>query len=96
MLSLLLVYFQRMYYHPPTEQCFELYHQGPCPEGHILSFNYGNLVPECKCKEGYYLHSDGKCYKLNTQGNIGALYLSFFRLICRNNFSSQGNVLLCN
>ena len=59
-----------MYYHPPTEQCFELYHQGPCPEGHILSFNYGTLTPECKCKDGYYLHTDGKCYRLNTEGKL--------------------------
>ena len=60
--------FQKMYYHPPTEQCFELYHQGPCPEGHILSYNYGSLTPECKCKDGFYLHTDGKCYRLNTDG----------------------------
>ena len=57
-----------MYYHAPTQQCFELYKQGPCSEGHILSFNYGTLQPECQCKDGYYLHRDGKCYKLNTNG----------------------------
>ena len=65
-----------MYYHLPTEQCFELYHQGPCPDGHILSFNYGNLKPECKCKDGYYLHTDGKCYRLNTDGNSSQVVLT--------------------
>ena len=57
-----------MYFHELTGQCYELYKQGPCPEGHILSFNYGSLSPQCKCKDDYHLHSDGKCYKLNTKG----------------------------
>ena len=58
-----------MYYYPTTRQCFELYKQGPCPEGHILSFNYGTLRPECKCRGGYHFHpGDGKCYLLNTRG----------------------------
>ena len=61
-------FLQRMYYHEPTGQCYELYKQGPCAEGHILSFNYGSLSPQCKCKDDYHLHSDGKCYKLNTKG----------------------------
>jgi len=60
---------QRMYYHQSTRQCFELYKQGPCPDGHILSFNYGNLRPECKCRAGYHFYQgDGKCYLLNTRG----------------------------
>ena len=50
-----------------------LHFPGPCPEGHILSFNYGNLSPQCKCKDDYHLHSDGKCYKLNTKGYIKLL-----------------------
>ena len=65
-----------MYYHAPTEQCFELYKQGPCREGHILEFNYAKLLPECKCKDGYYLYGDGKCYRLNTKGNKLSKYLN--------------------
>ena len=61
-------HFQRMYYYEPTGECFELYHQGPCPDGHILSFNYGTFRPQCKCRDGYYQHADGKCYQLNTKG----------------------------
>ena len=62
------VSFQRMYYHEPSGQCFELYKRGPCAEGHILSYNYGQLRPQCKCKDHYHLHVDGKCYSLNTEG----------------------------
>ena len=59
-----------MYYHQSSRQCFELYKQGPCPDGHILSFNYGTLRPECKCRAGYhYYQGDGKCYLLNTKGS---------------------------
>ena len=68
-------FFQRMYFHEPTGQCFELYKQGPCPEGHILSFNYGSLSPQCKCKDGFHLHSDGKCYRLNTGGSTRPIQL---------------------
>ena len=57
-----------MYYYEPTSQCFELYERGPCAEGHILSYNYGELKPQCKCRDGYHLHTDGKCYSLNTEG----------------------------
>ena len=57
-----------MYYYKPTGGCYELYRRGPCPEGHILSFDYGSFEPRCKCRDGYYLHGDGKCYKLNTPG----------------------------
>ena len=63
-------FFQRMYYYEPTGQCFELYKQGPCAEGHILSYNYGQLQPQCKCKDHYHLHVDGKCYSLNTEGEM--------------------------
>ena len=62
--------FQRMYFHEPSGQCYELYKRGPCPQGHILSFNYGSLSPQCKCKDGYHLHADGKCYRLNTRGDF--------------------------
>ena len=71
-----------MYYYPPTRQCFELYKQGPCPEGHILSFNYANLRPECKCRRGYHLHhNDGKCYLLNTRG-MKRLLKNYVKLKC--------------
>ena len=59
-----------MYFHEPSGQCYELYKRGPCPQGHILSFNYGSLSPQCKCKDGYHLHADGKCYRLNTRGDF--------------------------
>ncbi len=57
-----------MYYYEPARGCFELYRQGPCPDGHILSFNYADFRPQCKCKDHHLLHHDGKCYQLNTPG----------------------------
>ena len=71
-----------MYYHQSTRQCFELYKQGPCPDGHILSFNYGNLRPECKCRAGYHFYQgDGKCYLLNTRGNKTRLFVNLIKWV---------------
>ena len=63
-----LLCFKKMYYYEETGQCFELYERGPCNQGHILSFNYATLQPECKCQEDHHLHADGNCYRLNTKG----------------------------
>ena len=59
-----------MYYHEETGECFELYSRGPCPAGHVLSFDYAAFRPQCRCKDDYYLHADGNCYELHTQGEI--------------------------
>ena len=43
--------------------------------GHILSFDYSTFTPQCRCKDGYYLHGDGNCYQLNTAGEKSQFYL---------------------
>ena len=82
--------FQRMYYHGPSGQRFELYKRGPCAEGHILSYNYGQLRPQCKCKDHYHLHVDGKCYSLNTEGKakISQLHGNYVKP----HFNAPGNL----
>ena len=55
-----------MYYHADTDQCYQLYTRGPCPLGHILSFNYTTLRPECKCHDGYHYHHEVDKFASNT------------------------------
>jgi len=58
-----------MYFYAPTNKCYELYTRGPCAVGHIISFNYTILRPECKCQDNFnFYQEDGACYELNTPG----------------------------
>jgi len=57
-----------MYYHEESDRCYELYQRGPCPLGHILSFDYSTFKPVCNCQEGFHKHTDGNCYELNSEG----------------------------
>lgn len=57
-----------MHYYEERQECYQLYTQGPCSTGQIMTFNYLTRKPQCVCRDEHVLSHDGNCYQVNTVG----------------------------
>ena len=57
-----------MHYYEEKQECYQLYTQGPCSKGQMMTFNYHTRKPQCVCRDEHVLNHDGNCYQVNTVG----------------------------
>ena len=60
----------QLVYWPPTNNCYQIFSQGPCPDTQELGYNPVTSAPECRCPHTLPLHwpHNDRCYAEYSRG----------------------------